>query len=145
MTNLEPMDDRASAKVAQDETGVKNDGERYQLAAAVNPETNVTHHDGLYPTRKIATTKMLFRERNDKHTVEGAEFFVDRAPWLQVGLFELGRHFRLETQGDRNPVEYVFQDVRCRDNHSTNMFNNADQETVESCLLAYAWPWNQVI
>lgn len=143
--DLEPVDGRDPEKVALDETVVNIDDERYWLYAAVDPETNVILHVRLYPTRTIVTTKMFLQELSNKHSVEDAEFFVDGAPWLQAGLFELGMHFRHETHGDRNPVERVFQEVKRRTNQFYNTFNNADPETVESWLLAYAWAWNRLI
>lgn len=115
--DLEPRDGRDPDKVALDETVVKVQGERFWLYAAVDPETNVILHVSLYPTRTTALTKMFLRELSAKHDVEDAEFFVDGAPWLQAGLFELGMHFRHETHGERNPVERVFQEVKRRTEH----------------------------
>lgn len=133
------------AKVALDETVVKVDGDRFWLYAAVDPDTNVILHVGLYPTRTTALTKMFLRELAEKHDVEDAEFFVDGAPWLQAGLFELGMHFRHETHGERNPVERVFQEVKRRTKQFYNTFSHADPETAETWLLAFAGTWNQVI
>lgn len=143
--DLEPQDGRDPAKVALDETVIKIDGERFWLYGAVEPETNVILHVRLYTTRTIALTKMFLRELRDKHDVEDAEFFVDGAPWLQAGLFELGMHFRHETHGERNPVERVFQEIKRRTNQFYNTFSHADSETAESWLLSFAWAWNHFI
>lgn len=90
-------------------------------------------------------TKLFLKELDEKHDVRDAEFFVDGAPWLQVGLFEFGMHFRHETHGDRNPVERVFQEIKRRTNQFYNNFPNADPETVDSWLKARAFAQNQLI
>jgi transposase-like protein len=143
--DLEPRDGRDPDKIALDETVVKVNGERFWLYAAVDPETNEILHVRLYPTRTIVVTKMFLRELREKHSVEDAEFFVDGAPWLQAGLFELGMHFRHETFGERNPVERVFQEIKRRTNQFYNTFSHADPETAENWLRALAWAWNQLI
>lgn len=50
---------------------------------------------------------MFLHEFKEKHAIADAEFFVDGAPWLHAGLFELGMYFRHETFGERNPVEHI--------------------------------------
>ena len=47
-SNLEPRTGRSPEKIALDETVVKIDGERHWLFAAVDPETNVILHVGVY-------------------------------------------------------------------------------------------------
>ncbi|MFB6198666.1 MAG: IS6 family transposase, partial [Halobacteriaceae archaeon] len=143
--DLEPIDGRDPDKVALDETVVKVNGERFWLYAAVEPETNVILHIGLYSARTAVVTKMFLRELQEKHSINDAEFFVDGAPWLQAGLFELGMHFRHETHGDRNPVERVFQEIKRRTNQFYNTFSHANPETVENWLRALAFAWNQLI
>ncbi|MFB6138592.1 MAG: IS6 family transposase [Halobacteriaceae archaeon] len=143
--DLEPADGRDPAKIALDETVVKLEGERYWLFAAVDPETNVILHSGLYSHRNLGATKMFLRELDEKHDLDETEFFVDGAPWLHAGLHELGMHFRHETHGERNPVERVFQEVKRRPEQFYNTFSHASAESVESCLLAWSWTWNQLI
>ena len=130
--DLDPVDGRDPDKIALDETVVKVNGERFWLYAAVDPETNVILHVRLYPSRTIALTKRFLRELQEKHSIDDTEFFVDGAPWLQAGLFELGMHFRHETHGDRNPVERVFQEIKRRTNQFYNTFSHAEPETVEN-------------
>ena len=70
--------------------------------------SNVIFHVGVYTARTTVVTKLFLRELQGKHDIDDAEFFVDGAPWLQAGLFELGMHFRHEIHGDRNPVKRDF-------------------------------------
>lgn len=142
--DLQPESGRSPEKVALDETVVKVDGERFWLYAAVNPDDNQILHVRLYSTRNTAVTKIFLSELDEKHDIRDAEFFVDGAPWLQAGLFELGVHFRHETFGDRNPVERVFQEIKRRTEQFYNHFGNADPETVENWLLALAWAENSL-
>ena len=101
--DLEPQDGRSPEQNALDETVVKVDGERHWLFATVDPDTNVILHVGVYTARMIVATKLFLRKLEEKHDVKDAEFFVDRAPWQQAGLFELGMHFRNETHGGSEP------------------------------------------
>ena len=110
--DLEPRGGRAPAQFALDETVVKIKGERFWLIAAVDPDTNIILHVGVYPSRNTAITKVFLRELQDRYAIDDAEFLVDGAPWLHAGLFELGMHFRHETFGNRNPVERVFQEIK---------------------------------
>ena len=144
-SDLEPQDGRSPDKIALDETVVKIDGEQHWLFAAVDPETNLILHVGVYTARTTVATKLFLRELQDKHEIDDAEFFVDGAPWLQAGLFELGMHFRHETHGDRNPVERVFQEIKRRTDQFYNNFSNADPETVDSWLKALAFAQNQLV
>lgn len=141
-SDIEPRGGHQPEKIALDETVIKIDGEQHWLFAAVDPDSNDILHVGLYTTRTTVATKMFLNELQKKHDIEDAEFFVDGAPWLHAGLFELGVHFRHETHGDRNPVERVFQEIKRRTDQFYNNFPNADPETVESWLKAVAWEQN---
>jgi len=141
-SDLEPYDGLSPDKVALDETVIKVEGERFWLYGAVDPDTNQILHIRLFATRNTEATKMFLRELDEKHDIRDAEFFVDGAPWLQAGLFELGVHFHHETFGERNPVEHMFQEIKRRTEHLYNHFGNADPETVENWLLALAWAEN---
>lgn len=112
--DLEPCSGRSPATIALDETVVKIDGEQYWLFAAVNSEPTVILHVGPYSTRTTVAMKLFLNEFQENHDIDDAQFFVDGAPWLRAGLFELGMHFRYETHGDRNPVERVFQEIQRR-------------------------------
>ena len=57
--DLEPRGGRAPAQIALDETVVKVNGERFWLIAAVDPDTNIILHVGLYPSRNTAITKVF--------------------------------------------------------------------------------------
>ena len=143
--DLEPRSGRAPDLIALDETVVKVNGERFWLIAAVDPDTNIILHVGLYPSRNTAITKVFVRELQDKHAIDDAEFLVDGAPWLHAGLFELGMHFRHETFGNRNPVERVFQEIKRRTTQFYNTFSRASPESAEEWLKAISWAWNQLI
>ena len=143
--DLEPRGGRAPAQIALDETVVKVNGDRFWLIAAVDPDTNIILHVGLYPSRNTAITKVFLRELQDKHVIDDAEFLVYGAPWLHAGLFELGMHFRHETHGDRNPVERVFQEIKRRTTQFYNTFSRASPESAEEWLKAISWAWNQLI
>ena len=143
--DLEPRSGRCPDKIALDETIVKVDGESYWLFGAVDPETNVILHIGLYSTRTTVSTKWFLEELQEKHDIDDAEFYVDGAPWLHAGLHELGMHFRHVTHGDRNPVERVFQEIKRRTDQFYNNFPNADPETVDSWLKALAFAQNVLV
>lgn len=143
--DLEPRGGRDPEKIALDQTVVKVNGDRFWLVAAVEPDTNVILHVRLYPTRNTAVTKMFLRELKEKHAISDAEFFVDGAPWLHAGLFELGMHFQQETFGERNPVERVFQEIKRRTNQFYNTFSRSSPEAAEEWLKALSWAWNQLI
>jgi transposase-like protein len=141
-SDLEPREGLSPDNVELDETVIKVKGERFWLDGAVNPETNQILHIRLYPTRNTAVTQMFLNELDEKHDIRDAEFFVDGAPWLQAGLFELDVHFHHETFGERNPVERVFQEIKRRTEQFYNHFGNADTDTVENWLVALAWAEN---
>ena len=143
--DLEPRGGRAPAQIALDETVVKINGDRFWLIAAVEPNTNIILHVGLYSSRNTAVTKLFLRELQEKHTINDAEFLVDGAPWLHAGLFELGMHFRHETHGDRNLVERVFQEIKRRTTQFYNTFSHASPESAEQWLKAVSWAWNHLI
>jgi transposase-like protein len=143
--DLEPRGGRAPAQIALDETVVKINGDRFWLIAAVEPNTNIILHVGLYASRNTAITKLFLRELQDKHAIDDAEFLVDGAPWLHAGLFELGMHFRHETHGDRNPVERIFQEIKRRTTQFYNTFSHASAESAEQWLKAVSWAWNHLI
>ena len=143
--DLEPRGGRTPAQIALDETVVKVNGERFWLIAAVDPDTNIILHVGLYPSRNTAITKVFLRELQDRYAIDDAEFLVDGAPWLHAGLFELGMHFRHETFGNRNPVERVFQEIKRRTTQFYNTFSRASPESAEEWLKAISWAWNQLI
>lgn len=99
---------------------------------AVEPQTNVFLHVGLYPTRTKMATKLFLTERNEKHNLVDAEFVVDGDPGLQAGLLELAVQYRHEFHGDRNPAECTFQEIKRRTNQLYNNSPNADPSTIES-------------
>lgn len=107
--DLEPRGSRDSENIALDETVVKVNGERFWLVAAGGPETNVILHVRLYPSRNAALTKIFFRKLKEKHVFDDAEFFVDGAPWLHAGLFELGTHLRREPSANATQLNVSFK------------------------------------
>lgn len=78
------------------------------------------------------TTGFFRRELEEEHQLENAEFFVDGAPWLRAGFFELEMHLRHETRGKRYPLERDFREMKRRSNRVETDLPNADRETVVS-------------
>jgi transposase-like protein len=143
--DLEPRGGRDLDTIAPDETVIKVTGDRFWRVVAVEPYTNVVPHVRLYLARATALTKMVLRELQDKHAIDDAEFLVDGAPWLHAGLFELGIHFRHERDGDRNPVERIFQEIKRQTTQFYNIFPRVSPESAEEWLKALSWVWNQLI
>jgi len=88
---------------------------------------------------------MFLRELAKKHEVDDAELLVDGAPWIQAGLFELGRYFRHETFGERNPVERIFQEIKRRTGQFYNTFSRSSTESAENWLKAISCALNNLI
>jgi putative transposase len=75
-------------KTTPDETVVKVDGEQFCPVAMVEPDTNVTLHVRLYPSRTTASTKMFLRELK-RRTSSFSNYFSHVEPetaesWLQA-------------------------------------------------------------
>ncbi|TKX52364.1 IS6 family transposase, partial [Halorubrum sp. SP3] len=84
-------------------------------------------------------------ELREKHLVDDALFLVDSAPWLQAAPHRHGLDYRYEKHGNRNAVERVFRELKCRTNQFSNCFSHAEADTVENWLQAFAFAWNQLI
>jgi transposase-like protein len=110
--NLQPTDGADPDHVAVDKTVMQLDDERFWLYAVVDSETNRLLHVKLSPTRDLAITEMFLAELCEKHLVDDALFLVDSAPWLQAALHRHGLDYRYEKHGNRNAVEYIFQELK---------------------------------
>jgi len=108
-SNLQPCSGRVPEKIALDEMVVKIDGGHHWLFAAVDPETNVILHVGVYTVRTMVATKMFLRELEEKHDIEDAEFYVDGAPWLHAGLHELGTISAMKRTAIETPSNGLFR------------------------------------
>jgi len=136
--DLQPTSDTAPNQIAVDETVIRVNGERCWLYAAVNPDTNELLHARLFQTLTTQLTLRFLRELREKQQVEQATFLVDRARHLQAALARLGLRFQYERHGNRNSAERVFREVKRRTSSFSNAFRNAEIETAESWLQAFA-------
>jgi putative transposase len=143
--DLQPLDGTNPDHVAVDETVIQLNDKRFWLYAAADPATNRLLHIKLSPTRNQAITEMFFAELREKHLVDDAVFLVDSAPWLQAALHRHGLDYKYEKHGNRNSVERVFRELKCRTNQFSNCFSHAEADTVENWLQAFAFAWNQLI
>jgi len=136
--DLQPTSDTVPNQIAVDETVIRVNGERCWLYAAVNPATNEFLHVRLFQTLTTQFTLLFFRELREKQQVEQATFLVDGAHHLQTALTRLGLRFQYVRHGNRNRVERVFREVKRRTSSFSNAFRNAELETAESWLQAFA-------
>jgi hypothetical protein len=56
-----------------------------------------------------------------------------------------GLDFRYECHGNRSSAEHVFCDIRYRTLLFSNCFSNAERETANDWLEAFALAWTQLI
>ncbi|WP_257628158.1 IS6 family transposase [Haloplanus salinarum] len=143
--DLQPEEGRRPDHVAVDETVIRLNDEQYWLYAAVDPETNELLHTKLEPTRTNVIAYSFFRELREKHDVDDAVFLVDGAKPLNDACRRHGLDFRYERHGNRNSVERVFREVKCRTTSFSNCFSNAEAETANEWLRSFAFAWNQLI
>jgi len=136
--DLQPTSDTVPNQIAVDETVIRVNGEQYWLYAAVNPATNEFLHVRLFQTLTTQLTLLFLRELREKQQVEQATFLVDGAHHLQTALTRLGLRFQYIRHGNRNSVERVFREVKRRTSSFSNAFRNAELETAESWLQAFA-------
>jgi putative transposase len=136
--DLQPTSDTVPNQIAVDETVIRVNGEQYWLYAAVNPATNEFLHVRLFQTLTTQLTLLFLRELREKQQVEQATFLVDGAHHLQTALTRLGLRFQYVRHGNRNSVERVFREVKRRTSSFANAFRNAELETAESWLQAFA-------
>src|SRR6056297_42353 len=143
--DLQPRDGQQPDHVAVDETVIQLNDERYWLYAAVDPETNELLHTKLEPVRTNALAHAFYAELREKHDVDDAVFLVDGAAPLKDACSRHGLDFRYERHGNRNSVERVFREVKRRTSSFSNCFSNAERETADSWIEAFAFAWNQLI
>jgi putative transposase len=140
--DLQPTGDTIPNQIAVDETVIRVNGEQYWLYAAVNPATNEFLHVRLFQSLTTQLTLLFLRELREKQQVEQATFLVDGAQHLQTALTRLGLRFQYVRHGNRNSVERVFREVKRRTSSFANAFRNAELETAESWLQAFAVWYN---
>jgi len=114
---LQPEDGRSPNHVADDETVIRLNDERYWLYAAVDPDTNDLLHTKLEPTRTNVLAYGFFVELRESHDVSDAVFLVDGATPLQEACRRHGLDSRYKKHGNRNSVERVFRDIKRRTRH----------------------------
>ena len=81
---------------------------------------------------------MFLRELTEKHEINDSLFLVDGAQHLQTALRRSGLRFRYEKHGNRNSAERVFRELKRRTQAFSNNFSDAQPETAEQWLLAFA-------
>jgi putative transposase len=142
---LQPESGQSPDHVAVDETVIQLNDEQYWLYAAVDPETNELLHTKLEPTRTNVLAHAFFADLRDKHDVDNAVFLVDGAAPLKDACRRHGLDFRYEKHGNRNSVERVFREIKRRTTSFSNCFSNAEADTANNWLRAFAFAWNQLI
>ena len=140
--DLQPTSDTVPNQIAVDETVIRVNGEQCWLYAAINPATNKFLHVRLFQTLTTQLALLFFRELHEKQQVEQTTFLVDGAQYLQSALNRLGLRFQYVRHGNRNRIERVFREVERRTSSFANAFRNAELETAESWLQAFAVWYN---
>ena len=143
--DLQPESGRSPDHVAVDETVIRLNDENYWLYAAVDPETNELLHTTLEPTTNKVIAHAFFAELREKHDVDDAVFLIDGSLSLKDACSRHGLDFRYERHGNRNSVERVFREVKRRTLSFSNCFSNAQAETADDWIEAFAFAWNQLI
>jgi transposase-like protein len=143
--DLQPESGRAPDHVAVDETVIRLNDESYWLYAAVDPETNELLHTKLEPTTNKVIAHAFFTELRAKHSVNDAVFLIDGSLSLKDACSRHGLDFRYERHGNRNSVERVFREVKRRTSSFSNCFGNAERETADNWIEAFAFAWNKLI
>jgi putative transposase len=92
----------------------------------------------LFQSLTTQLTLLFLKELREKQQVEQATFLVDGAQHLQTVLTRLGLRCQYVRHGNRNSVERVFREVKRRTSSFANAFRNAELETAESWLQAFA-------
>jgi len=143
--DLQPESGRSPDHVAVDETVIRLNDENYWLYAAVDPETNELLHTKLEPTTNKVIAHAFFAELREKHDVDDAVFLIDGSLSLKDACSRHSLDFRYERHGNRNSVERVFREVKRRTSSFSNCFSNAQAETADDWIEAFAFAWNQLI
>jgi len=109
---------------------------------AVDPETNKFLHVRLFPTRTTQLTVLFLRELQQRVPVTQTTILVDDARHLKAALSRLGLRFEMGRHGNRNAIEHVLREVKCRTPSFPNTFDHAQPTTAEQWLQAFAVWWN---
>ena len=136
--DLQPDNGRSPDHIAIDETVIQINNKKFWLYAAVNPQNNQMLHVRLFHSTTTIATEMFLRELAEKHDINDSLFLVDGAHHLQTALRRVGLRFRYEKYGNRNSAERVFRELKRRTQAFSNTFSNAQPETAENWLLAFA-------
>ena len=90
----------------------------------------------------ISIAREFLTELAEKHDVSDAVFLADDADDLVGALRRENLAYRVEIHGYRNHVERVSHEVQRRTSSFSNCFSNADPQTAETWLQAYAVWWD---
>ena len=143
--DLQPESRRSPNHVAVDETVIQLDDEQYWLYAAVDPKTNDLLHTQLEPTTNNALVDRFFADLRDKHDIDDATVLVDGSASLQRACRKHDLDFRYERYRNRNNVERVLREIKRQTTSFSNCFSNAEAETSDEWLRAFAFAWNQLV
>jgi transposase-like protein len=131
-------------QVAVDETMILLNGSWYWLYMAVDTDTNNILHTKLQPTRNHYTAKEFMNEI--KNTTSTIACFSSMDYLLFIKRVEVIRSdFRSLNRENRNSVERVFRELKCRTQAFSNSFSNAHLQTADDWLKSFSFSWNMLI
>jgi putative transposase len=140
--DLQPESGKSPNQIALDETVIRINDQQFWLYAAADPQSNELLHVRLFATTTTALTEIFLRELRQKHDVETAVFLVDGAQHLQTALQRAGLRFQICRHGNRNAVERIFRELKCRTSSFSNCFSHVKPETAENWLQSFARWYN---
>jgi len=143
--DLQPESGKNSDHVEVDETVIQLNDERYWLYATVDPEANELLYTSLETTTNTVIAQTFLAEIDEKHDVSEAVFLINGAHSLQAACHRAGYGSRYEKHGNRNAVERVFREIKCRTVCFSNCFSNTSAETADDWIRSLSFAWNQLI
>ena len=91
----------------------------------------------LFPTATKRTTRCFLVDFHRRYQLDGVEFLVDDASYLDPIPAEDGYRFQILPDGNRNEIERIFQEVERQTSSFSNIFSHVDPETAENWLKAF--------
>ncbi|MHC3378334.1 IS6 family transposase [Haloarcula sp. H-GB5] len=136
--DLQPDSGKSPNQISLDETVIRINDQQFWLYAAADPQSNELLHVRLFATTTTTLTEIFLRELRHKHNVETAVFLVDGAQHLQTELQRAGLRFRMCRHGNRNAIERIFRELKCRTSSFSHCFSHVEPETAENWLQSFA-------
>ena len=129
------------AVVLMDETTITQQGEKFTLFAAVDPETRHLLHASVAPSRNTLTTRRFLAELAELYGRAPPIVVTDGATYGPVftppGITRIIRRHSL-----RNRIERWIQELKRRIDTFYASFTGHDVETTNNWLKQFAWTWN---